>query len=350
MAGQQKGSFENIPDAAPFPFPYHETFDEYTNAAWWGCEPRYTADICGAFEIADHPDGQGKCLRQVLNRKPQNWGPEWMPYTIIGDRDWRNYEVAADIFLDDGGWAGVMGRINSTGGGWGCNPKGYYARLQTNGSVALYVANDSHNGAPGTPLTSTILPNFSAREWHNLKLRFADTSLTVLVNDKEVLSTNDSTYAKGMAGLVTGGEKDARNTALFDNLTFTATGKSEGTNPAVTQTAVPMYQPQTEIIIKPDIIVRRTSTNTTETGASVQNLSIPAKLAGSHVGDFTSGSMTTKQAWDLATASINVGDFNKGLSTLTDLRKQTDLTPEQIATLNEIIAAIRVILEEHQEH
>ncbi len=124
--GQRKGGFDNIPEPAPFPFPYRETFDEYTNPAARGYLPQYTADICGGFEIAERPDGKGKCLRQIVGQKAQSWAPEWMPYTIIGDRDWKDYEVSADIYLDGGGWAGVMGRINGTGNGWGCNPKGYY--------------------------------------------------------------------------------------------------------------------------------------------------------------------------------------------------------------------------------
>jgi hypothetical protein len=44
-------------------------------------------------EIAEHPDKAGKCLRMVTDKKAQSWAPEWMPYTIIGDRNWNDYEV-----------------------------------------------------------------------------------------------------------------------------------------------------------------------------------------------------------------------------------------------------------------
>jgi hypothetical protein len=71
-------------------------------------------------------------------KKPQSWAPEWMPYTIIGDRTGQDYEVSADIYLDDGGWAGVMGRVNNVGTGYGCVPKGYYLRLGPDGSCALF--------------------------------------------------------------------------------------------------------------------------------------------------------------------------------------------------------------------
>ena len=60
-----------------------------------------------------------------------------MPYTIIGDEHWQDYEVSADVYLDNGGWAGVMGRVNNVGDGYGCAPKGYYLRLAADGSCAL---------------------------------------------------------------------------------------------------------------------------------------------------------------------------------------------------------------------
>jgi galactosylceramidase len=107
-----------------FPFPYYETFEEYTIPKQFGYLPHYTADIASVFEIADRPDKTGKCLRQVVSQKPQSWAPEWMPYTIIGDEHWQDYEVSADIYLDNGGWAGVMGRVNNVGDGYGCAPKG----------------------------------------------------------------------------------------------------------------------------------------------------------------------------------------------------------------------------------
>jgi galactosylceramidase len=100
--GQQKGSFADVPAAKPFPFPYYETFDEYTTPKQWGYLPHYTADIASVFEITDRPDGPGKCLRQVVPVPPQSWAPEWMPYTILGDPNWNNYEVSADIYLTNG--------------------------------------------------------------------------------------------------------------------------------------------------------------------------------------------------------------------------------------------------------
>src|SRR5208283_2558763 len=115
-----------------------ETFDEYRQPQKFGWLPRYTADISSVFELAERPDKTGMCLRQVLNKKAQSWAPEWMPYTIIGDQDWTDYEISADILLDQGGCAGVMGRVNNVGGGYGCVPKGYYLLLAADGVCSLY--------------------------------------------------------------------------------------------------------------------------------------------------------------------------------------------------------------------
>src|ERR1019366_606847 len=122
--GQQKGTFA-VPAEKRFPFPYLENFDHYGEPKQWGYLPHYTADICGVFEIAPRPDGSGSCLRQVVARKAESWAPEWIPYTIIGDPTWTDYEISTDVFLDNGGWAGVMGRVNNTGNGWDGNPNGY---------------------------------------------------------------------------------------------------------------------------------------------------------------------------------------------------------------------------------
>jgi galactosylceramidase len=217
--GQQKGTFDNVPDAKPFPFPYLENFDHYADARHWGYLPYYTADICGVFEIANHPDG-GKCLRQVVVRKANSWAPEWMPYTIIGDEQWTDYEVSVDISLDGGHWAGVMGRISYTGNGWEGNPKGYYVRLYPDGACTLYSADVKYPGSRDKQLATGQAkpPQAGGGRWHNLKLRFEGKTITVLVNNTPVITTEDADHSRGMAGLIAAGEGNARHTAAFDNL------------------------------------------------------------------------------------------------------------------------------------
>jgi galactosylceramidase len=216
--GQQKGSFAGIPASRPFPFPYYETFEEYQDANTWGYLPHYTADIAGVFEIAERPDGKGKCLSQVIREGSQSWAPEWMPYTILGDRNWKDYDVIADVCLNNDGWAGVMGRVSGTGSGYGCKPNGYYLSLSAEGACALYVSTQDEKTEPGTLLATGKVSDCAANQWHTLKLRFSGTAITAYADNIRILAATDSTFSEGMAGLITGSKNKTRNAALFDNL------------------------------------------------------------------------------------------------------------------------------------
>jgi hypothetical protein len=114
--------------------------------------------------------------------------------------------------------------------------------MHEDGTVALWVAAESPEGDPGKQLATSRVQDFARDKWHNLKLRFSGTTLAAFVDDAEVLSVKDTTYKRGMAGLVTGGEKDARNTACFDELIVNSVG---GAKPAATVPlggVVPMYK------------------------------------------------------------------------------------------------------------
>jgi galactosylceramidase len=239
--GQQKGGFSDVPDDRDFPFPFRETFASYLDPAKWGYLPHYTADIDGVFELADRPDGGGKCLRQVVDHKAQSWAPEWMPYTIIGDRNWSDYDVSADLYLDDGGWAGVMGRVNDTGPGWGSAPRGYYTRLAADGTCSLYVSTQDPAAAAGTVLATGKVAPLGDRRWHTVVLRFSGSKLSVLVDGAPVLYATDSHYPRGMAGLVTGGDADARNSACFANLRIGPVGAPSAGPSAFPPDLRPMY-------------------------------------------------------------------------------------------------------------
>jgi galactosylceramidase len=241
--GQQKGSFAAVPPAKDFPFPYYETFDGYTDPERWGYLPHYTADIAGVFEIADRPDKAGKCLRQVIDQKAQSWAPEWMPYTILGDERWQDYEVSADVYLDDGGWAGVMGRVNNVGSGYGCVPKGYYMRLDVNGDCNLYASTQGTNEVAGQELAEGTAANIAGHQWHNINLRFSGNMITGFVDRVQVLSATNDLYSRGMAGLVTGGDTRRRNTALFDDLLINSVGAARPPPTVCSKNQTPIYGP-----------------------------------------------------------------------------------------------------------
>ena len=261
--GQQKGSFTDIPASAPFPLPYADNFDQYTQPSTWGYLPRYLADIIGAFELTTRPEGQGQCIRQVVGEHTLSWAPEWHHYTILGDSAWRDYEVSADVYLTPGDEAGVMGRLCDVGTGYGVWIKGYYMKLDDQGNCTLILSRgkpdpkeligdaeqqaiilarkDVEIGGEYTLATAKV-PDISSLQWHNLRLRFISDQITGYIDGKEVLSATSDHYKKGMAGLIAPLQKKRVCTPYFDNLSITPLGSSKATQPLDTKDHRPLYQ------------------------------------------------------------------------------------------------------------
>lgn len=261
--GQQKGSFTDIPASAPFPLPYSDNFDQYTQPSTWGYLPRYLADIIGAFELTTRPEGQGQCIRQVVGEHTLSWAPEWHHYTILGDSAWRDYEVSADVYLTPGDEAGVMGRLCDVGTGYGVWVKGYYMKLDDQGNCTLILSRgkpdpkeligdaeqqaiilarkDVEIGGEYTLATAKV-PDISSLQWHNLRLRFIGDQITGYIDGKEVLSATSDHYKKGMAGLIAPLQKKRVCTPYFDNLSITPLGSSKATQPLDTKDHRPLYQ------------------------------------------------------------------------------------------------------------
>lgn len=241
-SGQQKGGFSDIPAPAPFPFPYAENFEDYQKPEEWGYLPRYTADIAGAFELAPRPDKSGFCLRQVVPIPTISWAPDWKPYTILGDDGWSDYEVSADVYdvyLHQNETAGIMGRVNHVGTGYGFVPKGYVLQLKADGVCELLVVRGkARKKAPVGDaeqqailraqndeiedgeklLASAQLSDIAPYERHNLQLRFEGANIIGLVDGKPVLSASDALYSCGMIGLLAGQEETVTSAPYFDNL------------------------------------------------------------------------------------------------------------------------------------
>lgn len=242
--GQQKGSFEGIPAPKRFPFPYHETYDGYGDSRCWGGAPRYHVDFAGVFALCARPDGQGRCLRQVVPVPTQSWATEYHPYyTLLGDDQWGDYAVTADVLLNPGDTAGVMGRVNDVGDANFAAPKGYILTLGDDGLCRLIVSRgqkgrkqktifdpldpveermqrEKEDGKGGEKeLASIRLPNIAPGQWHRLKLQMEKRSITALVDGRPVLTATDALYARGMAGLLAGQhEKQTCSTPYFDDL------------------------------------------------------------------------------------------------------------------------------------
>ncbi len=245
--GQQKGAFGDIPPAQPFPFPYRDTFGDYGQASSWGYLPHYTADIAGAFELADRPDGNGECLRQVTNLRAQNWGPEWMPTTLLGDPAWTDYEVSCNVLPDRGaGTSGLMGRVSKSCGKDSV-PTGYFLAFSADDGWALYSTLDGKKDGPlGKQLAKGSLANPDPKAWHNLNLRFAGTTVTAFIDGIQECAISNQDCAHGLVGLVTCDQGPSRTTACFSNLIVKPLDAPDP-EPAVFGPAhLPLYPPASE--------------------------------------------------------------------------------------------------------
>lgn len=121
---------------------------------------------------------------------------------MIGSTHWRDYEVGCDVRVEQAGYAAVFGRITKSLQN-AQPPLGYWLKAGTDGAWEL----KAH--------TNTLAAGklaFAAGIWHRLRLRFAGSNLTALIDGIELRTLEDGTYARGMAGLGTGW-----NTAEFDH-------------------------------------------------------------------------------------------------------------------------------------
>lgn len=243
--GQQKGEFANIPASEAFPLPYSENFDQYAQPQQWGYLPHYMADIIGAYELVDRPDHKGQCLRQVVGQHTLSWAPEWHYYTIMGDREWRDYEVSADVWLNPGDEAAVMGRVCEVGTGYGVWAKGYYVKMNDKGACELIISrgkldkreligdaeqqalirarNDKEVGGE-LVLDSCQLQGITSCQWHRLTIRFQGDEITGLVDGKPVMKATSNKYGSGMAGLLAPMLQDRICTPYFDNVEIKPVG------------------------------------------------------------------------------------------------------------------------------
>lgn len=260
--GQQKGEFADIPKSKPFPMPYFDNFDEHADPAKWGCLPHYFADIIGAFEIVPSPDGNGHSLRQVVGSPANSWAPDWNYYTIIGDSAWRDYEVSADVWLNPGDKAALMGRLFDVGFGWGVIPKGYYLEMDDQGNCAIVetcgkvdkdklegdaeqqalIKSGRDKGRGGEQeLDCCHVSGITPCKWHKLAIRFEGKKITAFVDGMPVLTAEDTYAEHGMAGLMAVKDADKVSTPYFDNVSISRIGNN-ATAPTAKTDIKPLYR------------------------------------------------------------------------------------------------------------
>jgi O-glycosyl hydrolase len=205
--GQAKGGATPPPPAA-FPFPYADDFESTAV----GKAPKYLADQNGAFEVVACTGRPGKCLRQVIDRRPIAWGniaPD--PFTFLGSADWSDYEVSTDMMVEKPGGVTLAGRIDSAD--WFQDSKArwvsaYLLSVQQDGTWEL---NSAKFKTPTSKLASGKVA-FRLNTWHHLAMAFKGTTIGVSIDGASVANVTDSSHRQGMAGIGTGW-----NTAQFDN-------------------------------------------------------------------------------------------------------------------------------------
>jgi hypothetical protein len=191
--GQAKGS-ASPPSAASFPFPYADSYQNYTA----GKAPLYISPVLGSFEIGSCISGRsGNCLIQTTPQAPIPWpsaGTGQVPLSIVGDSTWANYSVNSDVALPVSGTVSVYGRITS-------QPQkavatGYSFNVTDVGAWTLTTA-------AATLASGTLGGGFGTNTWHTLKLSMNGTTIAASVDGTQVASVTDSTYSAGQAGLGT---------------------------------------------------------------------------------------------------------------------------------------------------
>ncbi|HUZ47815.1 MAG TPA: galactosylceramidase [Terriglobia bacterium] len=208
--GQGKGSAAP-PPASPFPFPYAENFER----AAIGKSPKYFSDQSGAFEVAPRAAGQGRCLRQVVNRLPISWGNIiHEPFTFLGSSDWSDYHVKTDVLLEEPGDVILAGRMDTADWGHDRQARWYSGYVLAVWGDGRWELNSEVFETPAVKLASGKIP-FSLKTWHQLALAFKGKTIRAFIDGIPVSSVIDETHRKGMAGVGTGW-----NRAQFDSFSI----------------------------------------------------------------------------------------------------------------------------------
>jgi hypothetical protein len=204
--GQHKGD-AMAPPPAPFPVPYTDSFESYTVG---DTNPRHIIEQNGSYEVAACAASRaGKCLHQVVDVRPVAWD-----YTkadnplgtaaVLGDKLWSNYRVSADVYLDEPGYARVMGRVSRlTEDG---DISGYQLYLYSEGKWELRTA--THEG-----VIAAGRLDFPVQSWHKASLAFSANQITASFDGKVIADNRNDLYVRGMAGFGNGW-----NTGQYDNL------------------------------------------------------------------------------------------------------------------------------------
>jgi O-glycosyl hydrolase len=208
--GQGKGTAKG-PAGHGLALPFTDSYDGYPV----GHEPRYLADMDGAFEIVNCGGGRtGQCVRQMAPQQPVVWRTGSRdPSALLGDLGWKDYTLKADVMLERAGYVELQGRVGTQGH----NPSqvnAYFLRVTDQGAWSIIRSNQ-------TPTLTTLAGGSVAAlgtgTWHTLALTFKGTAISAAIDGKQVGSATDGTYAAGQVGIATSQVINAQ----FDNFAVT---------------------------------------------------------------------------------------------------------------------------------
>lgn len=197
------------PPAAPLTLPYADDFDRYAVRAL----PRYTQDMQGSFEVRPCAGGrEGKCLEQVTPVRPILWQGDSDAFTLLGDLSWTDYTVSVDVDLRQAGTVTLLGRANTQR-----RPQGrqaaYQLRVSDTGRWAI-ARNSSSGGL--TTLAAGARPALGRNRWHTVRLAFAGSRITAVMDGVVLGAVTDTAFASGQVGFGVVGYR----TDQFDNLSI----------------------------------------------------------------------------------------------------------------------------------
>lgn len=204
--GQGKGNAVADLDS-PFKLPYRENFEKYSLGY---STPAYFIEQNGAYEVVETLHrGKTKALKQMVSRSPLVWTYGHTAYllgtaSIIGDKNWSDYSVRADILLEEPGYARVMGRVSRVTLDGQIN--GYQLYLTDKGAWKLVYS------TTGTAMDSGIV-HCRLNEWHNLRLAFRGDTISAYIDCKLLSRQFNTKFSAGMAGIGNG-----YNKGLYDNI------------------------------------------------------------------------------------------------------------------------------------
>ncbi|AQQ09990.1 O-Glycosyl hydrolase [Sedimentisphaera cyanobacteriorum] len=190
-AGQQKGQpAHEVPSYETFPMPYSEDFENYEI----GATAKYLSDMQGTFETAEcKGDREGLCLEQIVPEVNETylWWPQVNPsaaMSLFGEMSWRDYELNADIYIEDG-FVYIGGRKGDHQ-----VKSGYCFVINKQGDWKITYDDVA---ADESVIESGSVSGFDGSKWHNLKIRFINDEIRTYLDSKKICEIEDSRRKAG---------------------------------------------------------------------------------------------------------------------------------------------------------